>query len=763
MSDVLGYAQALPLYIEAGWPSIIPLPEARKTPPPSGVTGRNAHTPSQEQYAQWAARNPDGNTALVIPDGIIVLDIDAPDDHKVKADGANSLHELEAKYGPLPPTWTSTAHGAQSLYRHRFYRVQPGQTWQGGATAGIDILQAHHRYSVVWPSLHPSGEFYQWYMPDGTTATRIPTPSELPYLPDSWQDWLRKPAPTSTPQASLTEFVHAWDNRSSDMCKAVTTFLNKTLHNPDAKGSRHDTMLQAVWTLVHFSNEGHKGALTAIETLHAPFIQSVSSDRAGGEHEAEHEWQSLLKGAVEKAGAAAGASDPCDQPMLSRLSETGIQLFNTSNNSTMSTPTLTLTPDQQSTLTEAETIINQHAQTLPTLTELIENPPSETEAESPRIPSTWESINLTHWLNGNPNPKPDILQRQDGPCLFYSGRVNDLHGEPESGKSMVAQIACAIQLKKHQPIIYLDFEDNAGSFLQRMQAMHVPEDTLLDPELTDYRNPTGNPLSEANKPQYEDILNRQASLIIVDGLNNMLTGAGGDQDKATDIAALYVDFLKPMAKTGAAVIYVDHVVKNKDSQGRFAAGSIQKLAQIDGASYFVTASRPLGRGLIGEVTLKLAKDRNGYLSEVSGLNGYNEKTRLRETARIRIDSTDPDRMVTIIGVPNRLEHKDTQDLERPTGVMEKVSRILERVGTKASNNEVYKYYREAREDEGKKGARKSLVLTALHILSDEGYVHIDEGPNNSITNRSLRPYREIDDELSDHYQNRLTEFNMEGK
>lgn len=46
------------------------------------------------------------------------------------------------------------------------------------------------------------------------------------------------------------------------MCKAVNTFLNKTLANPASKGSRHDTTLQAVWALVNFAQEGHRGLST---------------------------------------------------------------------------------------------------------------------------------------------------------------------------------------------------------------------------------------------------------------------------------------------------------------------------------------------------------------------------------------------------------------------------------------------------------------------------------------------------------------------
>ena len=38
MTDIYGYATAAPLYRAAGWMQVIPLPEGRKTPPPSHFT-----------------------------------------------------------------------------------------------------------------------------------------------------------------------------------------------------------------------------------------------------------------------------------------------------------------------------------------------------------------------------------------------------------------------------------------------------------------------------------------------------------------------------------------------------------------------------------------------------------------------------------------------------------------------------------------------------------------------------------------------------
>ena len=40
-------------------------------------------------------------------------------------------------------------------------------------------------------------------------------------------------------------------------------------------------------------------------------------------------------------------------------------------------------------------------------------------------------------------PKPDILRRTDGVGLFYRNEINQLYGDPEDGKTMIALAACA--------------------------------------------------------------------------------------------------------------------------------------------------------------------------------------------------------------------------------------------------------------------------------------------------------------------------------
>lgn len=227
MTDIYGYAAAAPLYRAAGWMQVIPLPEGRKTPPPSGFTGRSRKPVTDEQVRFWSQSDPTANTGIVIPEGVLVLDIDAEQGHQVKADGAKGISELSQELGALPATWSSTTHGIDSPARHLFYKVPEGLAWKGGAIEGVDILQPGHRYSVVWPSIHPSGEMYCWYTPSGSTTSQIPHISDLATLPWKWVDYLRKPEHTTPRPTSNTLISPETGTYDARICKAVNTFYTK--------------------------------------------------------------------------------------------------------------------------------------------------------------------------------------------------------------------------------------------------------------------------------------------------------------------------------------------------------------------------------------------------------------------------------------------------------------------------------------------------------------------------------------------------------
>ena len=719
MTDIYGYAAAAPLYRAAGWMQVIPLPEGRKTPPPSGFTGRSRKPVTDEQVQVWSQATPDANTGIVIPEGVLVLDIDTAQGHQVKADGAKGISELSQELGMLPATWSSTAHGIDSPARHLFYKVPEGLAWKGGAIEGVDILQPGHRYSVVWPSIHPSGEMYCWYTPSGRVASTLPRISDLATLPWKWVDYLRKPDsmanlthsnPSTTPIASNPR---GYDDR---MCKAVNTFLNKTLANPASKGSRHDTTLQAVWALVNFAQEGHQGALDAINQLKPRFIAEVAPDRQGKEREAAREWASILSGAMEKVNGVQSHVDPCEQSKIERM-----------------------TPGEFDELTQ-----NAAASQM-----------EESHEASKNASSSWQFEDLTQLASGiELPPTPTVFQREDGQGLFYRGAVNDLHGEPGCGKSMLAQIAAAQELKQGHDVIYIDYEDSARNVVKRLLLLGVTGEQIV--AHFHYVRPSTKPSSPTSLDGWKETLDYAdtATLAIIDGVTSCLAYAGLDSNSGDDIAAWYNTMPRLISACGPAVVLIDHVVKSKDNRGRYAGGSMQKLALIDGISYSVDMTKPVGKGVRGTIVIKSGKDRISEIEEHCAVSWDSNGSHLREAARIEINSTDPKLMRVTIARPNMMPSEDRQakrDDFRPTGLMERISRMLEDSLEEPNQSELFK----ALKEDGS-GARTAVMSKAVSLLLQEGFVSNRSGRNNRSIFKSVRPYRQIDDPKSDAYVDRMS-------
>jgi hypothetical protein len=59
------------------------------------------------------------------------------------------------------------------------------------------------------------------------------------------------------------------------------------------------------------------------------------------------------------------------------------------------------------------------------------------------------------------------------------------------------------------------------------------------------------------------------------------------------------------------VVLIDHVTKDTSTRNRWAIGGQAKTAGLTGAPYTVEVVAPLGRGMRGEVVLKIPKDRPG--------------------------------------------------------------------------------------------------------------------------------------------------------
>jgi hypothetical protein len=76
---------------------------------------------------------------------------------------------------------------------------------------------------------------------------------------------------------------------------------------------------------------------------------------------------------------------------------------------------------------------------------------------------------------------------------------------------------------------------------------------------------------------------------------------------------------KALAKLGPAVLLIDHVVKEKQSRGRYATGSQHKLSGITGAAYTIEPQARFAIGTSGSSVVLIVKDRPG------GVRGHTHK------------------------------------------------------------------------------------------------------------------------------------------
>ncbi len=158
------------------------------------LTAHGAHdaTCDPERVRAWWTRWPSANIGAVVPDMLVVLDVDP------RNGGLEGLDELAADE-PIPATLTAWS-GRGDAGRHLYFLRPAGQLTSAGLPAGIDLKASG--YCVVPPSAHPAtGRPYLW------------DEHEIAPLPPRLRARLRPPPPRPAPLSAngdgrpLVEFV----------------------------------------------------------------------------------------------------------------------------------------------------------------------------------------------------------------------------------------------------------------------------------------------------------------------------------------------------------------------------------------------------------------------------------------------------------------------------------------------------------------------------------------------------------------------------
>jgi hypothetical protein len=344
-------------------------------------------------------------------------------------------------------------------------------------------------------------------------------------------------------------------------------------------------------------------------------------------------------------------------------------------------------------------------------------------ADSMATVSTWDPVNLAAVLAGEGEvPEPVALARTDGVLLLYPGKIHALNAEPEAGKSWVALLACLQEMLAGRHVVYVDFEDDAAAVVGGPLELGAQPSEVI--ELFHYVRPDEavgagaallrlTALCEAIRP----------SMAVVDGVTEALALNGWSSKDDTDLAAFFAAIPRPLARSGAAVLVLDHVVKDKETRGRWAIGSQHKMAGVDGAVYGLDSVKPFSRGNSGMGRLWVNKDRHGKVRPHAAGQ--------RLISEIHFLSSDEGRAVNIELRPPSVE---ADGGFRPTGYMERVSRELESLSAGQGMS--------LREIRAVIHGKASVVDAAIGALVKEGYVTIAAGPRGARLHRSAKPYRD---------------------
>ncbi len=228
-------------------------------------------------------------------------------------------------------------------------------------------------------------------------------------------------------------------------------------------------------------------------------------------------------------------------------------------------------------------------------------------------PGTVRYVDVAALLDGTlpEPPAPDLLRRSDSNALFYAGQVNLLFGDPESGKTWVALAAVEEALHKGGTALVVDLDHNGpAATLSRLVALGAPVAALRDPSRFLYCEPDDRVEMLA---VVADMAEWHPGVAVVDSIGELLPLFGSSSNSADDFTTVHTRVLKPLARTGAAVLAVDHLAKGQDSRAHGPGGTAAKRRAIGGVSIRVKVKDAFTPGHGGAAYLSVNKDRHGGL------------------------------------------------------------------------------------------------------------------------------------------------------
>jgi Fe2+ transport system protein FeoA len=216
---------------------------------------------------------------------------------------------------------------------------------------------------------------------------------------------------------------------------------------------------------------------------------------------------------------------------------------------------------------------------------------------------SWQPIEWGALSDAEP-PTPSIGG------LVYPGSLALVYGEPETMKSWLALVLALEQARAGQHVVFIDLEATPRQIRARLEALGATRNELVRVHYLTPSEPISDP---AIRSDVDAMLSTwEPSLIVVDALAGALALHGLDQNSNGDVETFYSRTLELFRSSGAAVLLIDHVTKDRETRGRWPIGAQRKLGGAD-VGLLVESVSPFSRGGKGLARLRVQKDREGAL------------------------------------------------------------------------------------------------------------------------------------------------------
>lgn len=342
--------------------------------------------------------------------------------------------------------------------------------------------------------------------------------------------------------------------------------------------------------------------------------------------------------------------------------------------------------------------------------------------------ASWSPVDLVPVVRGlvsgeRARLEPAVGRVSGGGCLLYGGKVNSLFGESGCGKTWTALLVVAQLIADGRAAVYVDLEDDVDGVVGRLLDLGADPDDVTARFV--YVSPERR-LAGAGLDAMHEWLTTNPALVVIDSTGESIAMDGLRPNDDDHVAVWFRRLPAAIAKTGPAVLVLDHVPK-ADPESLWPSGSQRKRAAVSGAAYAQILVRPFSRDSAGTAKLVCAKDRHGTYR-------FRQKV-----AELHVEPRGQGRVDATFRTAQEPPGSDARPW-RPTALMQRVSEALETGGT-LSFRGVNLAVR----------GREEHVRAALEVLVDEGYVSTKTGPRNATLHSLERLYRQSQDPESDQY------------